>query len=59
MDSYIYLLLILSPTFQKDLSIEELKSTIIEYENVIEVYHNDLTTCKGGLLNVNVNVPLE
>ena len=58
MDSYIYLLLILSPTFQKDLSIEELKSTIIEYESIIEVYHN-LTACKVGLLNVNVNVPLK
>lgn len=59
MDSYIYLLLILSSTFQKDLSIKELKSTIIEYESVIEVHHNDLTACKVGLLNVNVKVPLE
>lgn len=36
--------------FQKDLSIEELKSTIVEYRNVIEVCHQQLTACKVGLL---------
>ncbi|EPQ11214.1 Lymphoid-restricted membrane protein [Myotis brandtii] len=32
---------------KKDLSIEELKSTIIEYGSIIEVYHNNLRTCKN------------
>ena len=53
------ILLILSPTFQKDVSIEELKSTILEYGSIIEVYHNNLTTCMVGILNGNVNVPGE
>ncbi|XP_051705920.2 inositol 1,4,5-triphosphate receptor associated 2 [Oryctolagus cuniculus] len=38
---------------KKDLRIEELKSTIIDYGSVIEVYHNYVTSCKVRLLSVN------